>query len=173
MNAWLLSPVKNSTYHWFQVDDAGKDAFLTRWASKPREFAYEVKPLDEIQIDGGGAVHKDEPRVAWAAAGILFSTYLRQLPFVLAVLKLAKENEKVPGCVAFAGPFHTYILGLATRDQAVVEAARILAARDREARRLERRHAEVVNALPHAAYRGLCACQSGRTFVECCGQEVR
>jgi hypothetical protein len=173
MSAWLLSPGKNSKYHWFQVDDAGKDAFLDRWASKPREFAYEVSPLDEIQLDGGGAVHKDEPRVSWAAAGILFSTYLRQLPFVLAVLKLAKENEKVPGCVAFAGAFHTYILGFATRDQAVLDAGRILAARDREARRLERRHAEVLSGHPHVTYMGLCACQSGRPFSECCGQEVR
>jgi len=173
VSAWLVYPEdENKRYSWFQTDDAGKAAFLARWAEKPREFAYASREIPAIRIDGGGAVTDGEPEVGWMAADTPIRTFMRHLPFVLAALEGAQENEKTPGCIAFSGFLHTYILGEATRRAAVLEGWRVLAACDREAKNLEREHARYVNQGPHTFYRGLCSCLSGRPYVECCGRSA-
>jgi hypothetical protein len=171
VSAWLVYPEdENRRYSWFQTDDAGKAAFLARWAAKLREFAYASDGIPAIRIDSGGAVTDGEPEVGWMAAGTLIQTFMRHLPFVLETLERAKANDKVPGCIAFSGFVHTYILGEETRRAALREGRRVLAICDEQAKALEREHARCVNQGPHTVYRALCSCLSGQPFVECCGR---
>lgn len=172
MSLWEVIPAdERKDYHWFFADDAGAEAFLKRWASKPRDFQYVKRPAEEVWLDGGGAVSADEPRISWEAAGGRFACFLRQVPFLLVTFDECSSSE-LPGCIAFRGFMRTYIFTFQTRNECVKELRRIMEREGQTIKGAERRHADLVASAPHAFYAGKCSCQSGKPYVECCGRKT-
>lgn len=174
MGTWLVRPEDQRRDHrWCFTDDAGAAALLVRWASKSRPFQYVKEEAPEIWIDGGGSVSGDEPKVHLEANGTRFGIFLRQIPFALEVARVAKENEKLPGCIAFGGWLHMYILSFATRDALVAELGAVLEREKETIQRREQEHAAAIASVPNTLYLGKCSCQSGKLYRECCGNPKR
>jgi len=172
MSLWNVIPVdERKDFHWFFADDTGAEAFMKRWAGKPRDFEYVQKPAEEVWVDGGGAVSAGEPKASWEAGGGRFACYLRQVPFILRALEECPESE-LPGCIAFKGWLRTYIFSHRTRTECVTELRRILEREGQAIKDIERRHADAVGSMPHSVYAGKCSCLSGKPYVECCGRRM-
>jgi len=172
MSTWHLRPEdRRRTHHWFLTDDEGSAAFLARWASKQRPFQYIREEVNEIWIDGGGAVGADEPAIRWRAHGNTLGTFLRQVPFVLATLKQTVESSKIQGAYVFSGWTHFYVLGKLTRDEAIVALEKIMADEDGRIKAMEAEWSARLNATKGTLYLGKCSCQSGKPYIECCGKK--
>jgi len=171
MPQWLVRPSDRSMrFPWYQCDDAGAEAILKRWETKPRSIDLIREEDSEIWIDGGGAVSGDEPKTGFEANGVRFGIFLRHIPFVIPVLENLVEHEKVPGCVAFRGWECHYIFSLATRDALLVELRKIFAEEAPKISGLEHLHAARVNSVPNSVYLGACSCGSGHLYAQCCGR---
>lgn len=172
MPQWFVRPVDRSLRApWYQCDDAGAEAILKRWRSKPRTVDLVQEEVTKIWIDGGGSVSATEPKRFFEANGAKFEIFLRHVPFVLPVLKGAKDREEVPGCICFGGWLCNYILSLATRDALVGELERINGEEAETISNLEKNHAALVNSAPGTIYAGKCSCQSGKLYIDCCGRK--
>lgn len=154
----------------FLADEGGCQAIMRRAAARHPDAQYSFQSVEDIWLDLGGAVHMNDTKVFFEAAGVPFGIYARQIPYFRPMLaELPELVEKFPGCIGFTGSAGAYLFALATRDELV----RVLDGLEEKFRadiiKDEERRAELFSSHPNLTHvSGFCPCGSGKTILECC-----